>query len=419
MTTSPQANTINSGFVSIEFPGSGIEISLPFIEMEIVEGLDQTFMYGQVTIKEVSFTHRLVIGGEKIRINLSSEFENNDYKKTFVIYAKSPVEMYPSGHRFFRLHFKSEEALVAEDLSLSKGFNQSVPNTVRAIFNEVIGLRNGNKLEIDSESSTTPANIISPGIPVDQLLQLCKMQTFSNDGIPYALYESKNGFHFKCVSKLWETYEPDEIFVYDAAGSVRSLGSTPVDTRPLKIEYLRVQNQFDLDEMLLRGAFKSITYTLDMRTKEYGNVTFNLPDHLNTFFDKPLSNPPYEDDLMQLFTLSADSGLKRFYATTDDYAKEHSKNIGKMISYETLMSAVNVQFKQTNTKYLFETGNCINLNFDRFVRFAESNPSNEENKLLNGRYLVSKIVHRVTSRESGIDYVAIVEAVRMGYGDAV
>lgn len=394
---------------------SGDTVSLEtFAELCLYEDINRFFMSGYIMIQDAGELSSLIVGGEKITIEVDSPLEEGDVNMDFIITAKDNEHIDERGVRFLKLLFSSAEALSARTKRVCQRWNTNVPNIIKSVI-ETIPLSEGKEIVIDE--GTVDYDYIAPNITCEQVLQHLLPLAYDDEGYPYVVFENTKGINIKSIKKLFEEYNPDAAFEGSTILAKTQKRSMSPTARALHLESCQIYRNNDLMHILGRSSLSSKAMTYDFHTRSMETHDFNIQD--KNPYDGSTSFTQFDEDFMAN-NAAEDRGHISFDPVgAVPFYKDYAQKRGFRQSVGTLTAAIRVEFEQPHSVLLHRVGECVNLSFD-----TQLDPTDPERRKtlrgqrLAGRYLITKVAHmfRMGRIDAGVE---IVEAMKLGYGEAV
>lgn len=399
---------------TISWPSGDTATIESFIEFCLYEDINQFFMKGYVLLHDVGELSRLIVGGEKITIRVDSPLEEGDVDMEFIIYGKDNEQIDERGVRFLKLMFTTPEALLARTKRICQRWNTNVPNIIRSVIDS-IPLSEGKEINIDE--GTVDYDYIAPNITCEEVIRHLLPLAYDDEGYPYVVFENTRGINIKSIKKLLDDYNPEATFTGSNILTKTQKRSMSAPVRALHLESCQIFRNNDLMNILGRSSLSSEAIAYDFYTRSMESHNFNIQD--KNPYDGSASFNQFDSDFLTKHA-TEDRGESFIVPIgSDPFYKDYAQKRGFRQSVATLTAAVRVEFEQPHSILLHRVGECVNLSFD-----TQLDPTDPERRKtirgqrMAGRYLITKVAHmfRLGQIDAGIE---IVEAMKLGYGEAV
>lgn len=233
----------------------------------------------------------------------------------------------------------------------------------------------------------------------------------------YSFFENKTGFVFGPIEYLFERKEgriKDAEFFYDTDSqqNVKNITFRNI----LSFNHITQQSTA---KMVQEGALKNTTTSLDLRTRTYETVDFDLI--------KEFSNFKFPGKTKKINTSNFESEYGKQPATTN-FLINMSKNPNNYLVEKIGFNKAFVELLTQNILRIMTWGDsvlsagykiqCQVPSIDGKTQM-KGNKKNETSSFVSGEYLISSIRHMFTRLQSSYRYVNSMELIKGTYGESV
>jgi len=277
--SSPGAYQITQLYL-ISASGRVVDITGIWKEISIYEDLFSNTLSGSILIND---SHNLInevpiLGSEYLMISFDKSTQDLVFKKTFRVY-KLGDRIYETGtNESYILYFTSEEALLNEQLRLSKAYvNRPVSSMVEDICLKELLIP---QARLSVEPTDFPTSLIVATWKPFHALNWFAEIAISNAVLSasFLFYENRLGYHFKAVETL---FRADSIL--DINMGPRNLGrqrtpTTSNDPKKQLENVMQYEQPHGCDELQLisLGAYASHMTVVDLDTQSQSDVHLSV-----------------------------------------------------------------------------------------------------------------------------------------------
>ena len=420
----------------------GVNIQSLVQELNIYEGINQAAIYGtMVVVDSVNLIANLPIQGtERLMFKLSTPGTSNteniidaseETGHPFYVYKVSNRQQPAQGNQVYTIHFASREFMRNIRTKVSKAYEGKISTIVQEIVGEKEGLDSRKKLYFEETGNAD--KIVMPNISPFQAIDLCTKRALPKyaGGVGYYFYETTKGFYFRSWENMCAHYgriakSPIQTFRYipqnvnehdnakdeDYKTEIRNLES---------VESYKFMNTFhDTAAAQALGTYGHRVIAYNLYGKSYDTTDFHYHNEFNTtvhadFNDDDTSdNKPavrgnpvdfdnnsvsdYPESLVTLMPTSqyvhGDAGGSFGTDISDDARLEGLRNAQKqqVTAGTTVQMTVHGQTQIT-------PGEVIDFELRPIEEEGETSDKKSYDPQYSGRYVITKIRHRVTKRE--------------------
>ena len=420
----------------------GVNIQSLVQELNIYEGINQAAIYGtMVVVDSVNLIANLPIQGtERLMFKLSTPGTSNteniidaseETGHPFYVYKVSNRQQPAQGNQVYTIHFASREFMRNVRTKVSKAYEGKISTIVQEIVGEKEGLDSRKKLYFEETGNAD--KIVMPNISPFQAIDLCTKRALPKyaGGVGYYFYETTKGFYFRSWENMCAHYgriakSPIQTFRY-IPQNVNEHDNTKdedykTELRNLEsVESYKFMNTFhDTAAAQALGTYGHRVIAYNLYGKSYNTTDFHYHNEFNTtvhadFNDDDTSdNKPavrgnpvdfdnnsvsdYPESLVTLMPTSqyvhGDAGGSFGTDISDDARLEGLRNAQKqqVTAGTTVQMTVHGQTQIT-------PGEVINFELRPIEEEGETSDKKSYDPQYSGRYVITKIRHRVTKRE--------------------
>ena len=414
----------------------GHDIKAIMQELNIYESIYKSGITGSVVINDATnIVGNLPIQGtETLSFRLSTPNDTtplgiiNATQETgqpFHIYKLADKQQLSEGMQFFVLHFASREFMRNTRVRVSQALEGGIHNMVQEIVANPDYLDSRKFLYF--QQTRNQDKFVIPNLrPFSAIDFLCSKAMPSNSkSAGYLFYETTKGFHFRSFESLLYTsagvkrtakqtfkYMPANVSDEDRGDNAQfSNDFTQVES------YKFLNNVHDTALNSLMGTYGHRIITHNLYNKSYDIADYHYHNYLDDILHADGKNRPqvvstpvdYDNNSVSDYAearVSVDS-TSAYLHDTDLPGKASTTGIDEAtrISVQNqITNGTRLQLVVKGQSYL-QAGDVINF---ELREVSDKNPQGEVDKQFGGRYVISKIRHRVTSEE----YKMVLECVK-------
>ena len=421
------------------------------IELNIFEDIEVSALTGSMVIVDSSniITGAPLQGNERLSFKLSTPAEGD--KEDLVIDASEetgfPFHIYAITNKSiesetiasYTIHFCSREMLRSARTRVSRAYDGAIHQTAIQILRDKTSLDSTKKFRF--EQTRNKEKIVIPNMrPLEAMDLLCSKALSKNtNGAGYYFYETTKGFHFRSYESMLTNQgklpkQPRLILKYRPK-------TLPYDNKILEgmqniDSYEFVQN-FDTLSQQAMGTYSSKVITYSIYDKTYNIADYSYHDqffrhfHADDISDSPgrhfhIGNAPVDHDSRMGGNVPGRIGDK----TVSDYHDSkvilqpsirflHGDEPGSFTTEEGMSEAIRVSQENqvsnsTKVKIVMpghsylQAGDVVEFQLPPLERNKGEKSGYAYDEKYSGRYLVSKIRHRLQAQE----YRMILELVK-------
>ena len=330
----------------------------------------------------------------------------------------------------YEVLFASRELMVNTRTRVNRAYSGRLDFTARKILRDDNGINTDKRIML--EPTRNQDTIVFPNLrPFDAINLLAERALSGNaKGAGYYFYETTKGFYFRSVENMiadqsTDPRKPARLFTYQKA---RELG--PVDTRRFTIQDSNVieykfTQQFNTLTNQAAGTYASNVITYNIYDKSYSNIRYKYHDHYqrlihtetdkglpetkrsypvaqnpvdrdpkegNAKGDKTVSDYPQSRVILQpstRFLHGQDTGV--FGTSTDNEGITEALRVSQ---YNQIHNTTKLELVVTGASDL-EAGDIIHFEMPNMTPDGESPGDYIGDSKYSGRYLITKLRHRV------------------------
>ena len=433
----------------------GVNIQSLVQELNIYEGIEQSAVYGTlIVLDSTNLIGNLPIQGtERLMFRLStpgtSKIEHiidasEESGHPFYVYKVSNKRQVSEGTLMYTIHFGSREFMRNLRFKVSQSYDGKLSSIVNQIFGDKDGLDSRKKLYYEETGNSD--TIVMPNVSPFQAINLVAKRSIPKNtkGVGYYFYETTKGFYFQSWENMCADYGGREKAVVQQFFYMPQNITDPEITEPKEIHDLKSVESYEfLNTFHDTAAAQAVgTYGHRVITHNLYNKSYKIDDwhyhnqfgqfiHADHIDDSPSDSKPairsnpvdfdinpdgtgkgvsdYPESLVTLIGTNQyqhntvkDEGGEGGYGTNveDDGVKEGIRNA--ITQQRNIGTAIKLIVK--GQTYI-QPGHIIDFN----IRPVEEQKTTVDNKSYDpqysGRYVVTKIRHRVTKT----DYKMVLE----------
>jgi hypothetical protein len=326
--------------------------------------------------------------------NIENQIVTNQAKaKSYVIKAVSE-EMITSSYRFVAKKYKGETSSI-----------------IQTIFKEE--LKSDKNLLLGDETKGVQDLLVSRLRPL-QAIDMFRKRAVSKffESSSYVFFENKRGFNFCTIEYLMANLSKnvnDKVFFYDTTGNSDSRN---MNTRGI-LTLVNV-SQVNNTKKLTSGSLNNVVKKFDLLTGKVTKTEYKDSEQQQKFkYTSDNSQPINSSKFQQQY--GKDPAVTMLVPTSSDLPENYiSDSLGKKHSFVTKVSQ-NIYQALIYGDVALTAGDVVDI---RIPSFSGETGNTNENKLLAGKYLISKLRHIVmnfSSRDK--QYYCSMELIKGTYGD--
>lgn len=424
------------------------DISELMITLDIFESIYTNTITGTITIKDSNELIQFfpIIGREYISIDaiLPGLEENKNWTLShFRVYKVSDRVLNSDKVQTYTLWFTSEETIVNSNIRVTKSWNNStVDKIVKDIFSN--DLKSKKKLKVSN--TIIPQVYIAPSwYPFKVINYLAKSRAInSNNLADFMFFESisedgkETVFNFVSLSELTKQ-EPIAKFTYQplnmAGGDLYKITN---------VESITFQKDIDYLDLKLKGLYNQTNVYYDPIRKRTVTEKIDYKDIYEKTSDfkmgswTPVVDEEFTTGTTNIFMvnefplmISSNKGINNIKNKTseakprrsdDQYIKENniyenSLMTEKVFAKRSVLMAEFDMFKVnlngvSGNYLLYSVGRTVNFEKPHIVNDRDktaSNTNSNEDKLLSGKYLITRNRHRIVKEKGNFEYKNYIE----------
>ena len=430
----------------VNHEGEKTDIKRMIVEFNIYESIYKNAVTGTIVISD---TQNMIVkmpiqGTERLEFKLSTPGTSklahtvdatNETGHPFHIYKLTNKRQAAEGTMMYVLHFGSREFMRNLRVKVSQAYSGTMDDMVAQIFADKNYLDSRKRLLF--EPTRNSDKIVIPNMrPFAAIDMICKKALAKiSKGAGYYFYETTKGFHFRswesmCVTQGEHERPFKQQFQYTPVAVPQSESINKIKQDYMSVEsYEFLQNFHDVAANQALGAYGHKVITHNIFDKSYREDTYNYHDYFGTtkhaesigdsadpikfavvdtpvdYDDKNLSE--YEEAKVTLqpttrFLHDEDSGSFGIDVNADGVTEARRASVAVQVAAGT-----RVKLQVKGQSYL-EPGDVI------FFRVKSVDAANKTqgktDPQYSGRYIISKIRHRIANEQ----YKQVIEAVKDG-----
>ena len=423
----------------------GVNIQPLVQELNIYEGITQSAVYGTlVVIDATNLIGNLPIQGtERLFFKLStpgsSALEHiidasEETGHPFYVYKVSNKKQMGEGTLMYTIHFGSREFMRNLRVKVSKAYEGKLSSIVQNIISEKDGLDSRKKLYFEETANSD--KLVMPNIPPFEAIHMCarRARPKYSEGVGYYFYETTKGFYFQSWDNMCAHYGTMEkpiqqqFFYMPQNITDPDISEDKVihDLRSVEsYEFLNTFHDTAANQALGTYGHRVITY--NMYGKEFQTTDFHYHNQFNqtihTDFNNDTSteNKPairdnpvdYDNKSVSDYPESMITLMPNTQYAHGDAGGSYGTDISDAARLEGIRNAQMTQVAAgTSIKMIvkgqsyLQPGHIIDFNIRPVEEGKTSNEKKSYDPQYSGRYLITKIRHRVTKN----DYKMVLEA---------
>ena len=422
---------------------AGVNIQSLVQELNIYEGITQSAVYGTlVLVDSINLINNLPIQGtERLFFKLStpgtSKLEHivdasEATGHPFYIYKISNRRQPQQGTLVYTLHFGSREFMRNIRTKISKAYEGSLSSIVQEILGDKDGLDSRKKLYYESTKNSD--KLVIPNLSPFKAISMCAKRAlpYYTKGVGYYFYETTKGFYFQSWENMCAHYgtkerEPVEEFYY----SPQNITDDTIEDKTLHdlkaVEsYKFINQQHDVAAAQALGTYGHRVITHNLYAKDFTETDFHYHDDFNQTIHADFTNEDgsqnkfavrgnpvdfdnknvsdYAESLVTLMPTNqyshGDAGGSFGTDVSDDGRLEGVRNA----QLQQVVAGTTVQMTIKGQTYI-QPGQVIDFAIRPVEEDGQTSDKKSYDPLYSGRYVITKVRHRVTKQ----DYKMILE----------
>ena len=419
---------------------SGLELDLSDLiaSVDIYEDIFQNSISGDISFADTNniMSSARICGQEKLKLKLSTPNDGDTDDRNVVInFTEQPLHIYKINSvigindqtQAFSLSFTTAELVRNNNIRVVKSYKgEPAEDIIKEILRDTELLNS--KKEFYYETTSNNFKLIAPNTRPFQFINAISRRCTSKeyDFAPtFLFYETVRGYFFRTLDSMMDRKNPKMVF--------REL--TPNEAEMRNRVDLLLQNILDYDVISTTntlasrraGMYSSKLYLLDIFNKDYKEYDYNYLDdfdrdvHVDQFNRYGSERAPavsemiddynnkiseYPDSTVYLQTIDRnmpDGLLNPAFTEQHDYMGTDKWLQRRKSRFASLNSAVSLRMKVHGNTTL-QAGDLIG------VKIAGS--GGEDDPILTGRYLVSKLHHSFTRGDGLFKHELLMDCVR-------
>ncbi len=424
----------------------GVNIQSLVQELNIYEGINQAAVYGtMVVVDSVNLIANLPIQGtERLMFKLSTPGTSNtehiidaseETGHPFYVYKVSNRKQPSQGNQVYTIHFASREFMRNIRTKVSKAYEGKLSSIVQEIIAEKKGLDSRKKLYFEETKNSD--KIVMPNVSPFEAVSIVAKRSLPNNsnGVGYYFYETTKGFYFRswdnmCVDYGNHARTPIQTFRYipQNVNEHENVKDEKTELKNLEsVESYKFMNTFhDTAAAQALGTYGHRVIAYNLYGKSYNTNDFHYHDefnetrHVDYTFDSPSDNKPaVRDNPVDFDNRSVSDyaeSLVTLIPTSQFVHNENKGSYGVDIENDARLEGIrNAQRQQiaagTNVQMTVHgqtqitPGQVIEFELRPIEEEGETSDKKSYDPQYSGRYIITKIRHRVSKQ----DYKMILE----------
>jgi hypothetical protein len=348
--------------------------------------------------------------------SIDERYKFGESKEAIMLSGISSEYFMSNVHKISRSLGKTDKNTISNMIESIVGefvYNNRIKDSYRHI-RELTKFRLEKKVEYDKTSGSH--KFVIPNLTADDTIDFLINEADSHDHIPlYFFYEDSNGFKLKNVSNLVQA-ESKGTWIYSP---FNRKGASPKDDEgakgddPFKIVSYTVEKQINTMENILGGLFRQKTLHVDIHRKSFRETEydyFNTKDKFNklqkSFFYGDADGTPI---LSMTTTRSGhESSSNQPFTIEDHYPKKTPKFKAKSEAYNKIIFNTVLNVEIPGADHL-NVGEVIDIIIPKTAGMESDKDSGGMDKYLSGKYMITKLRHKVTGGTTGSPYATVME----------
>lgn len=391
----------------INYRGDVKDITQQFDGIELNEDLYAPCCHGEIVITDAIDLQQEfpLIGEERLQIRYRTTSEMEWVEREFYVYELQ--DRIRQNNAFtYTLTFVSKEYITTKINTVTASWDdKNVTDIVKALFKYF-----ETDKELDAIACNNTMTYIAPCLnPIQAIMQLLnRASTDAYKGSAFVFYEDADGYKFTTVEKLMEGKE----ITYNVIPSAAKEGMD--SSKFYSVKEFHFVNQFNELDLLEKGMYGSLLWTIDPLTRTIKSKEYNYFDTFDKFKHVEGKESirfnsdkfPWKDKVATTLVKSclSNAGKKESaYIKQNSTEKEHSY----ITKEDTLQYRLSQLQQYTNNVRLRITvpgnsqlrcGNILKLAIPSQSQFDRDDPAARHDKYVSGKYIVNSVKHVITKR---------------------
>jgi hypothetical protein len=377
-------NAVNVTIVTTRGVTATINSSIK-MSVSLYESIFSPFITGTITIYDAVDLQQVLplVGEELVQIQIIQN--DQTYERAFMISKMRDREVIGSRNQAYVLEIISTEAIVNENVKLSRAFKGPIDNIIDELINSVncLNAPASKKTAFIEQSTNSTMFVANYWNPVKCIQYVCEQARNLNDSPSFLFFENKSGFYFWSLDNIADAQVAVSwTFRRDA------YSNQPADKENIENKYSRIIDisitDFDIIKRMKTGMYGSTIIYYDLSTGQY------VEKATTTVYTPKLNqNPGWSSKapFSNLATLIVDH---QHYNNFDGYGSETANTKVRQDRLATLARYESQKLTITVFGRLqIEAGQKVFLDIPSFSVTAEST----QNKYMSGNYIISDCHH--------------------------
>ena len=423
--------------------GQTVDLSAVIQEINVYQNMFEHYMQCDVLISDsMGILDALgggFTGGEFFVLSFKNREETNEslpVRNVFRIYEVTDRQRVKESREIYTLSCISAEAYQSAPVKIKSALGgisgSTISSMVQSIFKKHINSPEIKAIHNDVKSVTQFSinktntfdetdglqKFIIPHLTVDDTIEFLCEEADSEDHIPfYVFFENSDGFNFRSVGNLAESGPIGLYFYMFNNVSSDTIKDLSLDDAWKIISY-NIQTQSDILTNLNSGLFKSRTINLDIHKKqttvknysyekyypkfkklEYNAITGGVGEDTDPVITLMTSRTGHDTDS----AFAREKPLPKKINQVSDVRNAYTKSI-----FNTVLEIM----LHGNSNY--KAGDTIYLMFPLSTDMEKDKTGESYDKYLTGKYLITKVRHKITGGRTGDPFVSILECCKDG-----
>ena len=402
------------------FDGSGtpkrLSIRSLVQEISIYESLDGKFLSGDMTLLDATNAiQTLPITGFE-RVEFFFRTPGTDKGFDFSVKSGHPMFVYALQNRtganprsqIYTLKFISQEAIRNHQTRVSQAFTGNIDQMVTDICYNYLKTKKDLIVEDTKGAFKFTMPRLKPSMAIENLRKNAQSLHYENSG--FLFFENGDGFNFKSYEGLFckKDGSPRPTKAHYSP-KIKNIGEDPVYALQ-SVENFTILKQFDTLNNTANGVYASRLITHDLYNKTFSendfdyNKEYSKQNHLeqDDNGDKRSDNgilPFFNYDTGETFG-NKNEGVIYYQSTTskvhDSYEQPEVTDIlQKRVSQHIAANSLMIEITAPGTTEL-RVGDIVNFTLPKYAPNSK-NDTQDNDKYLSGRYLISAARHHVST----------------------
>ena len=404
-----------------------VDIKRLVVEFNIYESMFVNALTGTLVISDsTNLISKLPIQGtEKLTFKLSTPgsrtIDCTDPGDAMHVYAVSDKQQSSDNQEVYTLHFASREFLRNIRTRVSQAYSGRIDQMVASIFGDENYLDSRKELHV--EKTRNQDKIVIPNMHPFQAINMLQQRALADDrnGVGYYFYETPTGFHFRswesmCVDTngnprpVKQSFEHMSVNMSDESAYNEKKDKVTHDYQSVE-SYRFINSSHDVAANQAAGTYAHRVITHNLYDKSYKVSDYNYHNYFNDtkhvdgnkvpvvstpvdFDDKGVSD--YAESRVSVmptnrFVHNDDSG-----AFGTDVEQDGITEAARVSQHNQVIGGTILEMTIKGQSYL-EVGDVVQFNLQTVENKKTSNGKFDPQ--YSGRYIITKIRHRVTQEE--------------------